>query len=487
MRTSRVVGSALSALLLTASACASSGAVAVLQRSGTSEPAAAHVDARTLRDSAAAQQIADARGPDIAINASYETFGGMRRVQSWFRADQDAYVVIGHLGEDGVVRIVFPQPGDDGFVRGGHTYYLPRIFAGFLDSYRSRFAVNRGYVGLSPARRESYDGGMGYLFAIASWRPMQTADMQDAGGWATWELSDDEYFRDPRPAIHELASLLAGENREAYTVKFARYFGTASYAMLASFNLGYNAFWPYSSSFAASWCSGYEPLGYFFGMPYFPWARSALLYSGLGYGYDAGQNCYRSTFGTPIYQTATQPFLPTTPTAKPVWSAPTNPAVKRPPETNGEALQSRIAAPTKSAGDVTAQYRQRGLFMADNDATGPTGRRGGKRAMDSDAMVRAGRPSIQDMVNHGATDGRRGGNGRAGPMSTPRTWSRPGNAGSPRYAPRPSMPSGSSEPSSGVGSSAPSTPAAPVGAAHTSGSSGSEPMASPRGSKPPQR
>lgn len=486
MRRPRVVGSVLSTLLLTASACATAGSAASLQPTGSNEPTSDRVDARTVRDSAVAQQIADARGPAVAIHASYETFGGMRRVQSWFRADQDAYVIVGHLGEDGVVRIVFPQPGDDGFVTGGHTYYLPRIFAGFLDSYRSRFAMNRGYAGLSPARNASYDGGMGYLFAIASWRPMHTEKMQDAGGWATWELSDDEYFRDPRPAIYELASLLAGENREAYTVQFARYFGTASYATLASFNLGYNAFWPYGSSFAAGWCSGFEPIGYFFGLPYFPWARSGMLYSGLGYTYDAGLNCYRGTFGTPIYQTATQPFLPTTPTAKPVWSAPTNPGVKRPPDATGEALQSRIAAPTKSAGDVTAQYRQRGLFMADNDArpTTPRTRTFGGNNLGGE---RPGHGVNRPMSMPPANDARRDDGGRTRPTPTPRAWSRPGSAGSPGYDPRPSMPSGSREPSSAGSSGAAPIPSAPTGAAHTSGSSGSEPMASPRGSKPPQR
>ncbi|HEX7019231.1 MAG TPA: hypothetical protein VF159_04435 [Gemmatimonadaceae bacterium] len=521
MRTSRVVGSALSTLLLTVTACATPGAVAPVQPTGAIAPVSAPVDASTLRDSAAAQEVADARGPAVAISASFETFSGMRRVQSWFHTDQDAYVVIGHLGEDGVVRIVFPQPGDDGFVKGGHTYYLPRIFAGFIDSYRSRFASNVRYSGLTPARNESYDGGMGYLFAIASWRPLHTEEMQDAGGWATWELSDDEYFRDPRPAIYELASLFAGGNREAYTVKFARYFGTASYAMLASFNLGYNAFWPYGSSFASGWCSGYEPLGYFFGMPYFPWARSALLYSGFGYAYDAARSCYRSTFGTPIYRIAAQPFVPTTPTANPFWTAPTHPGVRRPPDPGNEALQSRIAAPSKSAGDITTQYRQRGLFMADNEATGSEQRRGGKRALDSDAMVRAGWPSIQEMVNRGADDrqpatprarGRsfgdngfigdrpghgvnrptsvpqesmdaRRGNGRTQPMSTPRSWGRSGSAESPRSQPRPSSPSVTPDP--GAGSA--STRSAPAGAAHTSGSTGSEPMSSPRGSKPPQR
>jgi hypothetical protein len=60
-------------------------------------------------------------------------------------------------------------------------------------------------------------------------------------------------MRDPRPAIHELATLLAGENSEAYTVKFARFTDTQRYTPATE-----RTPQPYS----AGYCAGYEPFGF---------------------------------------------------------------------------------------------------------------------------------------------------------------------------------------------------------------------------------
>ena len=75
----------------------------------------------------------------------------------------------------------------------------------------------------SAATNGTYDGGLGYVFVIASWRPMHFERFRTGDTWDSFEVADDSYMRDPRPAIHELATLLAGDNSEAYTVKFARF------------------------------------------------------------------------------------------------------------------------------------------------------------------------------------------------------------------------------------------------------------------------
>ena len=49
------------------------------------------------------------------------------------------------------------------------------------------------------------------MFVIASWRPMHFERFQTGNIWDSFELTDDSYMRDPRPAIYELATLLAGE------------------------------------------------------------------------------------------------------------------------------------------------------------------------------------------------------------------------------------------------------------------------------------
>src|SRR5262249_51172589 len=140
---------------------------------------------------------------------------------------------------------------------------------------------------------DSYDGGLGYAFIIASWRPMHFERFSATGDWDSFQLADPNYMNDPRPAVYELASLLAGENREAYTVKFARYDASTNgmgyynaYSSLADFNYGY--------------CAGYEPFGYA-SSPFDTygvrtagavWGES-FYYRGRPYYYDAGGDCYR--------------------------------------------------------------------------------------------------------------------------------------------------------------------------------------------------
>src|SRR6185503_13877033 len=124
-----------------------------------------------------------------------------------------------HIDASGVMRIVFPiEPSDDGLVKGKKTYETQEFFAGFADQYRDRLR----YGMFRPAMNniDSYDGGLGYVFIIASWRPMHFDRFATGGNWDSFEIADEQYMKDPRPAIYELGSLLVGENREAYTVKF---------------------------------------------------------------------------------------------------------------------------------------------------------------------------------------------------------------------------------------------------------------------------
>ncbi|HVX38472.1 MAG TPA: hypothetical protein VHB25_02775, partial [Gemmatimonadaceae bacterium] len=181
---------------------------------------------RQQRDSVVAQSIADREGPRVSVRAEMESYSGTRRVRASFHVDDDAYVVVGHIGPDGVLRIVFPtDPRDDGFVQGGHLYQTAQFFGGYADEYQYRLRDVSLYRH-SAAEHDSYDGGLGYVFVIASWRPMHVDQFSEDGRWDTFELTDLEYLSDPRPAVHELASLLVGDQPEAYTVKFASYFNT---------------------------------------------------------------------------------------------------------------------------------------------------------------------------------------------------------------------------------------------------------------------
>jgi hypothetical protein len=369
------------------------------------------------RDSIFAQAIADAEGPGVSISAQYSNLAGSRRVRATFHLDADAYVIVGHIDADGVLRIAFPgDPKDDGLVKGNKTYQTQEFFAGFTDQYRYR--VTSGMFQPVSSRYDSYDGGLGYVFIIASWRPMRFDRFQTGGDWDTFEIADEQYLRDPRPAIYELASLLVGENREAYTVKFARYF--------ASQNL-YPGFGAYSNSaFGLGFCSGYSAFNYGFASSPFDrlgsvysaqaFNRESFYYRGRQYYYNAAGDCYQSGFpgyrggGYYGYQIATGPVNPGTNPPTPKRAFDPDHLTRNPLEPRQVAPHvvpgGRIITVTEGIADrprTSPVYRERGLLTSDDGQIGVVGRREPRiDARNVDPRAGSGertRPSIQEMVN----------------------------------------------------------------------------------------
>lgn len=407
MRRVRVIGSVVGCLAV-ASACAtttggSTSAFSAQQRTRlTPEQQAAWTD------SVYAQAIADAEGPRASISALVSGFAGSRRVRASFRLESDAYVLIGHIDADGVLRVVFPvdPSDDDGYVRGGKTYETQEFFAGFTDQYRFRAAEYSLRTGALP-RYDAYDGGLGYLFMIATWRPMRFDRFSAEGRWDSFELADHNLLNDPKPAIEELASLLAGENREAYTVKLARFLGTRQ--LYGSDGLTYATF---------NYCMGYQPFGFVFN----PFRGGSLydmlfatMYSGttftrrgVTYYYSRGGDCYIPSsaltyYGMP-YRTAYHPFGTVPP------NDPRRPRRAFDPGEHHTPFTPRIenrprGVPVTHASDVgsggrlpvSPEYRQRGLITSSDEPVG-TGRRQPRVASNGAGEPRT-RPSIQDMVD----------------------------------------------------------------------------------------
>jgi hypothetical protein len=245
------------------------------------------------------------QGPRVRLHIDYMTLAATGRVRASFDTDDDAYVVAGHLGPDGVLRIVFPAtPIADGFVRGKQSYPLPEIFVGIGNLYRSTM----GFGGYSApaARFDSYDPGSGFLFAIASWRPMRFDRFALNGKWDTFEVADEIYRRDPRPTIDELAALLAGERGDAYSIEVASYVATQPFAYIGRR-------W-YGASYGAGYCVGYQPFGNA-GIRYQPFGVAGVGYPSVvvapfvtygwpsgylvgapyrhGYALDPATGCYR--------------------------------------------------------------------------------------------------------------------------------------------------------------------------------------------------
>jgi len=148
------------------------------------------------RDSMFAQAVAEQEGPRIAVSAELTNVSSSaRRVRAHVRLDDDAYVIVGQISPDGILRIVFPEnPSDDGFLRGKRSYETAEFFGGFEDQFRYRAATSP-YSRFGPAARDSYDYGFGFVFAIASWRPMRFDRFSTSGEWDSFELVDNEYLR----------------------------------------------------------------------------------------------------------------------------------------------------------------------------------------------------------------------------------------------------------------------------------------------------
>ena len=400
MRTTRRALPSMAALTLAATL---SGACATASRSVDdglrNDPEIARpttAERRAMRDSTVAQEVADEVGPRVTVSADFDYAAGSRHVEARFHLYDDAYVIVGHLDAAGRLRVVFPSdPGDDGFVRGGKIYHVPPFFAGFADEYSWRYSEYRLHPTSMASRRDSYDAGLGYVFVIASWRPMRLDRVTNGRNWQTYDIADINYMYDPREAIEEFADLLAGDNREAYTIEYAHYsttnYGMYSFTDFDAVNSGcYNnfgfrgfpslsfspfGFFPsYGFGFGSTGCGS---RGYAYGWPY-------------GYAYGGYPGSMPVFTGPPIVR----PRLPAPPIGAPVFHQPRigGVAVHR-PEGAGDTPATPTAAIT--AINTGHGYHRPGLVV--EDVADP---RGQGRTRETSAQIGAAsrRPTIQDMV-----------------------------------------------------------------------------------------
>jgi len=356
---------------------------------------------RAERDSIAAQRLADEVGPRVTIRALMDHVAGSRHVEASFHMYDDAYVLVGHLDAAGRMRIVFPQgPNDDGFVRADKIYHVPNFFAGFADEYRWRYSEYRQRYRNAASRYDSYDAGLGYVFIVASWRPMRLDRITNGDRWESYEIADVNYMYDPREAIEELAGLIAGDNREAYTIEYAHYSTTnhGNYT-LASFDRCYDPFYSGRYSFGGF---GFSNLGFspFFGFGYSPFSGFGNAcgggYAYGGYAYSSGRGYTPGAVAPPI---VTPPVIVPPTRGTPILHRPRfpgdtasgNPIARRPREVASE-----------QQGNENAAYRRRGLVA--EDATPP---RRGQAIRRLPADYGAGgdtrRPGLSEMIGRTPT------------------------------------------------------------------------------------
>ena len=161
--------------------CATAGS----QHRGTSR----YDDLVHLRDSL--MQVVEAGQNEPAANEprvriiTPAILGADRYVESAFRVDEDAYVAIVAVDNDGFAHVVFPEsPSESGFVRANTLYVPPSFFAGFGSERLSFFRYGWTRTSLS-----GFGPATGLIFAVASNRPLQLQRLAtDDGDWDDYAI-----------------------------------------------------------------------------------------------------------------------------------------------------------------------------------------------------------------------------------------------------------------------------------------------------------
>ena len=357
-------------------------------------------------------------GPRGSIHVSYTGGAFTRRIQTRFRVESGSYVLVGHLGGDGQVRVLYPEtPGASGWVSGNKPISLkirsamfdpaPHLFSFALAPYRS--------LG---ARMDSYDGrGHGYVFMIASKFPIDFEAMMDAGGFEVLEIEDYERDEDPRYAVRSFADDIA---TGPYTLKFASSLGSDPH------------YYRYAGGCTSPWSLagyGYDARMWDLGYSYFAYPGSSLM-SGLAlanfYGY--GQpSCRPSHFAisAPLHRTSVVATVPPTPP-----SAPLTPRLQRPrrgtlanpeqPATAGRSSVGRGASMSARRAHDGRRFRSgddwrpadrasgparrdRGNIGRSGQGSTPQGHRAAERVTRRQETHRAPTPSASSSTTTGAT------------------------------------------------------------------------------------
>jgi len=163
--------------------------------------------------------------PKAMVYATY--YGGAlnRQTEAVFKVEENSYVMVGHLGGDGRLTVLYPEDGrESGRVAGG-KWFRSHSVAAYYDAAPQLYSFAMNSYRAPSARLDSYDGrGYGYVFIVASRRPLEFDRISDYGLWNEMVLADYRQSADPRNYINGLAATLAGNH--AYTLKFARSFTT---------------------------------------------------------------------------------------------------------------------------------------------------------------------------------------------------------------------------------------------------------------------
>ena len=136
-------------------------------------------------------------GPGVYIRANVVATNNSRMIEPIVSVSDSAFLVIGDIGDDGSLRIIYPErPGEPNLVRRGRSFegprFQPRVVLPFMPT---SLAVSR----TAP----------GYAFVIASSLPLDLTKLADGERWSIFDVYYDNHMADPRPAITDLAAAIA--------------------------------------------------------------------------------------------------------------------------------------------------------------------------------------------------------------------------------------------------------------------------------------
>lgn len=144
------------------------------------------------------------RGPEVSIRAARSGTRTTHFVQPMVSLADSAYIVVGDIGDDGTLRILFPaNPGDSNFVR--------------TDKFSIPGFTPRMYFPLSTqatmAARTTAIASGGTLFVIASRTPLQLEKLAEGEQWSLFDVYYEQRGN-PWPAITDLAAAISPNVRD---------------------------------------------------------------------------------------------------------------------------------------------------------------------------------------------------------------------------------------------------------------------------------
>ena len=153
-------------------------------------------------------------GPDVRIRALGRTTSVARTIDPVVSLGDSAYLVIGDIGDDGTLRILYPASPNERHVmqkRGSFDgpSFQPRVVLPF---YRNSTSTLNSVSRTAP----------GYAFVIASSLPLDLSKLADGDRWSVFDVYYDNHMNDPRPAITDLAAAISSDVGQV-SISYAAY------------------------------------------------------------------------------------------------------------------------------------------------------------------------------------------------------------------------------------------------------------------------